>query len=116
MWLDFREQENRKEFPVGPSLTFDAKTSKVSAGRKQIGEFPLDKWFPVEVRLPVAGGAFYALRIGDNTMFERLPYEDPKYATCGWIGVIGLGNEPARFYIDNLNIRHADTSVEQTKQ
>ena len=110
--LEFREQENRRQFPVGPSLTFSAKTGKIMAGRRELGECPVNVWFSVEVQLPVDNGAFYSLRIkpaqGPAMRFDKLPYENPKYATCGWIGITGADNEAARFFLDNLTIRRAD--------
>ncbi len=108
VWLDFREQENRREFPVGPSLTFDAKTGKIMAGRKQIGESPVGAWFPVEIKFPVNGGPVYSLRVGKEKTYEKLPFDNPEYAKCGWIGMIGTGNEAARFYIDNLKLCPAE--------
>lgn len=107
VWLDFREQENRKQFPAGPSLTFDATTGKITAGRKPIGEFPVGQWFSVEIKFPVEGGAFYSLRISNAKTYEKLPFDNPQFTKCGWIGIIGAGNEPARFYVDNLRLRRS---------
>lgn len=108
VWLDFREQENRREFPAGPSLRFDAKTGKVSAKGRVIGEFPVGEWFSIEIKFPVQGGPAYSLRIGNGPICENLPFDSPEYAKCGWIGIAGLGNEPSHFYLDNLKLRRAD--------
>jgi len=105
VWLDFREQENRKQFPAGPSLTFDGRSGKIIAGRKEIGEFPVDVWFAVEIKLPVDGGAFYSLRIGGEKVYEKLPFDNPKFTKCSWIGIIGTGNEPSHFFVDNIKLR-----------
>lgn len=105
VWLDFREQENRREFPAGPSLTFHAKTGKITAGRKEIGEFPIGEWFSVEIALPANGDAFYSLRVGQEKPHAKLPYDNPRFAKCGWIGIIGIGNESSCFYVDNVKLQ-----------
>jgi len=107
--IEFRTQENRREFPVGPSLVFDATAGKVLAGRKAVSDFPIDVWVGVEVALAADGRAAYDLVLrpagGAATTVRGLPCESPDFARCGWIGIIGAGNEPARFFVDNLEIR-----------
>lgn len=113
--LEFRTKENRREFPVGPSLTFHAKTGKVSAGRKEIADVPVGAWFGVEVRLAADGRAAYDLVLRPAghpaATFRDLPCESPQFAKCGWIGIIGAGNVPGRFFIDNLEIRGVRSAV-----
>ncbi len=109
--IEFRTQENRREFPVGPSLVFDAKAGRVMAGRKAVADFPVDAWIGVEVALATDGRASYDLVVrpagGPASTVRGLPCESPDFARCGWIGIMSAGNEPARFYIDNLEIRRA---------
>ncbi len=107
--LEFRTQENRREFPVGPSLVFDATTGKVLVGRKPVADVPVDAWVGVEVALAPDGRPVYDLVIrpagGAATTVRGLPCESPDFARCGWIGIVGAGNEPARFFVDNLEVR-----------
>lgn len=112
VWLDFREQENRRDFPAGPSITFDAATGRITTARREIGEFPVGSWFNVEVRLPGDGASSSSLRILRpglaEPLVEALPHEDADFSRCGWVGVIGIGNGDASFFLDNLKVRRAD--------
>lgn len=110
VWLDIRTQENRREFPVGPSLRFDSATGSITAGRANIGTFPVGAWFTVEIDLPFNDDDAYAMRVlrgGQTEISRTLPFESPDFVKCGWIGVIGLGNETTSFFIDNLRVRRA---------
>lgn len=109
--LEFREQENRREYPVGPSVVFDAASGKITTGSREIGEFPVGAWFSVDVRLPGNGATASELcvrRPSQAPLLKKLPHEDAKFTRCGWVGVIGSGNREACFFLDHLKIRAGD--------
>lgn len=107
--VEFREQENRREHPVGPSLTFNAKTGRIISGGQDLGACAVDPWCWVEVRVPSDGSGTYSLRVmpaqGPAVERDGLPFVNAAFSKCGWIGVIGAGPERARFFLDHVQIR-----------
>jgi len=107
--IELREIENAREFPVGPSLKFMGDGKLMAAGRaKPLASVPMDRWIHSDVIFPLDGGGRYDLKLriaGEaERVFTDLPYRNQGFWRCGWVGIIGMGQSDAAFYVDNLNI------------
>jgi hypothetical protein len=112
--LEFRTVENRREYPVGPSLRFASDgTLRTEQGRK-LTTVPHDEWFRVEITCRLDSGS-YDLRLaipGDPVReFRNLPcVSGADFRCCGWIGICSNARKETVFYIDNLRVQPGNTA------
>jgi len=106
--IEFREVENRREYPVGPSVTLKG-NGEVSAGSEGLlTTLPPGDWWTVTIRVPLDSDNYeltLAARDSGRTFSRKgLPVAKSPFRKCGWIGIIGSGTAKSVFYVDNLKL------------
>ena len=103
-----REVKSSGSLVTGPSIRI-TETGQVQAGRRDLAKVPLRKWFHLELDF-VLGSAppTYGLTIGQSgkppERFEKLPYANPEFARCTWLGVVSYATAKTHFYVDNIRL------------
>ena len=111
--LEFRTIENRRTYPVGPSLRFGPEgTLRTEQGRKLL-VVPHDQWFRVEITCLLGSGRYTARIVTPDhppREFRDLPcVGDTSFLRCGWIGICSNARAKSVFYVDNLRVEREVT-------
>jgi hypothetical protein len=106
--LEFRDWSSGS-WHGGPTVTVQSDGS-VQAGGKNIGTARPGQWAHLEIRFasgPKVPRTFSLTLVdadGQRTSLSDLPMPDEQFSACTWFGISSLGNEPARYYLDNLHL------------
>ena len=100
--------ESSGSLVTGPSIRI-TETGQVQAGGRDLAKVSLRQWFHVELEFTLGSDApTYSLTIGQSgkppERFEKLPYANPEFARCTWLGVVSYATVKTHFYVDNIRL------------
>jgi hypothetical protein len=100
--------ESSGSLVTGPSIRI-TETGQVQAGGRDLTKVPLRKWFHLELDFVLGPDPpTYGLTIGQSgkppERFEKLPYANPEFARCTWLGVVSYATAKTHFYFDNVRL------------
>ena len=100
--------ESSGSLVTGPSIRI-TETGQVQAGGRDLTKVPLRQWFHLELDFVLGSDPpTYGLTIGQSgkppERFEKLPYANPEFARCTWLGVVSYATARTHFYVDNIRL------------
>jgi hypothetical protein len=100
-------------YAIGPSIRISEDGEVMAAGRT-LTTVPTERWLQLELEFGLAFHEPYCrLKIVQpgkpQQQFDQLPYVDPKFTACTWLGIVSLTTKKTHFYVDDVKLQRLPT-------